>query len=132
MADTHSERRIAWSDAPDRGGPGWRGLDDEDLLSRIESMSAGPEADRLLLEVVASQRHFFIRQQAAKKISEPELLKGYADDRHIGQILVRVMTRKEDVAYLERLASQARHLEVRNAAAAQLQLVTRTVKGQGS
>lgn len=95
-------------------------------------MSAGPAADPFLLEVVASQRHFFIRQQAAKKVSEPERLKSHSDDRHIGQILVRVMTRREDVAYLEKLASQTRHLEVRNAAVAQLKLVSRILKGEGS
>jgi len=94
-------------------------------------MPAGSATDPFLLEVIASQRHFFIRQQAAKKVSEPELLKTHSDDRHIGQVLVRVMTRREDVAYLERLARGARHLEVRNAAVAQLKLVARALKGEG-
>ena len=131
MADALPERRVSWSDRPELGGPDWRALDDDDLLSRIESMPAGSATDPFLLEVIASQRHFFIRQQAAKKVSEPELLKTHSDDRHIGQVLVRVMTRREDVAYLERLARGARHLEVRNAAVAQLKLVARALKGEG-
>ena len=44
-------------------------------------------------------------------------------DRHIGQILVRQMTRAADVAYLERLRDDSRYLEVRKAADAQLRLI---------
>lgn len=132
MADAEPDRRLSWSEAPESGASGWRVLEDEALLGRIESTPAGSAADPFLLEVVASQRHFFIRQQAAKKISEPELLKRHSDDRHIGQILARVMTRREDVAYLERLASHTRHLEVRNAALAQLKRLAQAFKGEGS
>ncbi len=75
------------------------------------------------MEVVCSDRHFFVRQEAAKRIRKPDLLKELAGDRHIGQILVRRMTREEDRAYLEKLVAETRHLEVRNAADAQLRLV---------
>jgi hypothetical protein len=132
VADAQPERRLSWSDAAEPGAPGWRVLEDEALLGRIESTPVGSAADPFFLEVVGSQRHFFIRQQAAKKVSEPELLKRHSDDRHIGQILVRVMTRREDVAYLERLVSHTRHLEVRNAAIAQLKLLARALKGEDS
>jgi hypothetical protein len=103
---------------------GWLALSDEDLLYQIESLGDGPhDRDQLLLEVVQSDRHFFIRQEAAKKIRDPDLLKTHAEDRHIGQILVRVMTRNADVEYLERLSRETRYLEVRKAAEAQLRLI---------
>ena len=62
-------------------------------------------------------------RRAAKKIEDPHLLKDHSGDRHIGQILVRVMTRGENVAYLERLVAESRHIEVKKAAEAQLQLL---------
>ncbi len=103
---------------------GWLGLSDEDLLYQIESLGDEFHArDHVLLEVVQSDRHFFIRQEAAKKIRDPELLKTHAEDRHIGQILVRVMTRTADVEYLERLVRETRYLEVRKAAETQLRLI---------
>lgn len=108
---------------------GWLGLSDEDLLYQIESLGDGlHDRDDVLLEVVRSDRHFFIRQEAAKKIRDPELLKSHAEDRHIGQILVRVMTRTADVEYLERLASETRYLEVRKAAETQLQQITERLR----
>ena len=70
--------------------------------------------------MVKSDRHFFVRQEAAKKIRDPERLKAFAGDRHIGQILARQMRRDTDIAYLEQLLRESRHLEVRNAATAQL------------
>jgi len=90
------------------------------LLYEIKALEAAPEHDQPLLEVVRSNRHFFIRQEAAKKITQKELLKAYFDDRHIGQILVRGLTRKEDVDYLEKLIAGTRYIEVRRAANAQL------------
>ena len=75
------------------------------------------------MEVVRSERHFFVRQEAAKKIRDSELLKAHAGDRHIGQILVRVMTRTADMAYLQKLLAESRHLEVRKAAEAQLRMI---------
>jgi len=99
---------------------GWLALDDDELLYRIEAASAGPAADAALLEVVRSKRHFFIRQEAAKRIGEVRLLKEHSADRHIGQILVRGMTRREDIDYLQKLVTETRHLEVRKAAEAQL------------
>ena len=45
------------------------------------------------MEVVKSARHFFVRQEAAKRIRDHDRLKAHSGDRHIGQILVRGMTR---------------------------------------
>jgi hypothetical protein len=104
-------------------------LSDDDLLYQIESLPEGPhDRDDALVEVVRSERHFFIRQEAAKKIRDREVLKAFSQDRHIGQILVRVMNRNSDVAYLERLRSDSRHLEVRKAADAQLRHIAGTLK----
>jgi hypothetical protein len=127
--------------SPDRRRPaglapqppaGWLGLSDEDLLYEIESLGDGlHDRDDVLLEVVRSDRHFFIRQEAAKKIRDPDLLKTHAEDRHIGQILVRVMTRAADVEYLQRLVSETRYLEVRKAAESQLLLIAERLRSSG-
>jgi hypothetical protein len=117
-------RRAPWTSGPepaDRGS--WLSLDDDELLYRIEALPPGHDQDHALMDVVRSNRHFFIRQEAAKKIGDPELLKACSSDRHIGQVLVRVMKRAEDVAYLERLRDETRHLEVRKAAEAQLDII---------
>jgi len=122
-------RRPASSLAPLIGGGGWLLLKDDDLLYQIESLGGGPhERDQALLEVLQSDRHFFIRQEAAKKIRDPELLKSFVADRHIGQILVRQMTRAADVTYLERLRDESRYLEVRKAADAQLRIIAARAK----
>jgi len=106
------------------GSGGWLTLKDDDLLYQIESLGDQPhDKDHALVEVLQSDRHFFIRQEAAKKIRDPELLKAFAADRHIGQILVRQMTRAADISYLERLRDDSRYLEVRKAADAQLRLI---------
>ena len=60
---------------------------------------------------------------SAKKLNDTSHLKKHSHDRHIGQILVRVMNREEDMAYLEAILAESRHLEVRKAAKAQLELV---------
>ena len=99
---------------------GWLSLSDDELLFQVESLSRPHGKDEYLLEVLRSDRHFFVRQEAAKMIEDAELLKAHAGDRHIGQILVRSMNRIEDVAYLERLIAESRHIEVRKAAEAQL------------
>ena len=70
--------------------------------------------------MVESDRHFFIRQEAAKRVSDRNRLFAFEDDRHVGQILVRHLTRREDVTYLERLSSRSKHVEVRSAAQVQL------------
>jgi len=98
-------------------------MPDEELVYRIESLPADHAHDDELLAIVGSNRHFFVRQEAAKRIRDAERLKAFAHDRHIGQILARQMRREADAAYLERLAREGRHLEVRNAAAAQLSLL---------
>jgi|SRR5215470_13356935 len=123
--------RRAWKEGPEGSGggaAGWLALSDDDLLFRIEALGPEHDADAILMEVVRSDRHFFVRQEAAKRIRNAELLKGHAGDRHVGQILVRVMNRAEDIAYLERLVVESRHIEVRKAAEAQLRLVLARVE----
>jgi hypothetical protein len=128
MADEDpASRRKAWAEGPTDGG--WLAQTDDELLFRIEALGPGHQLDQTLLEVVRSNRHFFIRQEAAKKISDPHLLKEHSGDRHIGQILARRMTRAEDVAYLERLVAETRHLEVRKAADAQLAIIEKKERG---
>jgi hypothetical protein len=116
-----SQRR-PWTEGPDEEAPpdSWLGLEDDELLHRIETFDAQDNEDERLLEVVASHRHFFIRQEAAKRVRDRKRLFAFEDDRHIGQILVRHLTRREDVAYLERLSAQSHHVEVRSAAQVQL------------
>jgi hypothetical protein len=116
-----SQRR-PWTETPDEDAPpeSWLSLDDDELLHRIETFDARENADDRLLEVVASDRHFFIRQEAAKRVRDRGRLFAFEDDRHVGQILVRHLTRREDVTYLERLSNRSHHVEVR--AAAQVQL----------
>ena len=120
--DRRSRSSSALPDAP-RDGPGWLGLTDDDLLFEIERLPAGHDADTALLEVVQSPRHFFIRQEAAKKVRNQDRLKEHSGDRHIGQILVRGLNRTDDVAYLERLLVDSRHIEVKKAAEAQLRAI---------
>jgi hypothetical protein len=98
-------------------------LSDDELIFRIESLPVAHDQDAALMEVVRSVRHFFVRQEAAKKIRDAEQLKAHAGDRHIGQILARVMTRTADMAYLEKLMADSKHLEVRKAAEAQLRMI---------
>jgi hypothetical protein len=119
-------RRRPWTEGPEPAeapGSGWLSLSDDELLFRIEALPAEHDEDARLLEVVRSNRHFFVRQEAAKRIRNTERLKDHSGDRHIGQILVRGMHRAEDVEYLERLVADSRHLEVRKAAEAQLRII---------
>jgi len=108
------------------GDKGWLALPDDELVFRIESLGLQHAHDEDLLAVVWSHRHFFIRQEAAKRILDPERLKVFSGDRHIGQILARQMRREEDIDYLEQLLRESRHLEVRNAAQMQLRLLKKT------
>jgi DNA-binding NarL/FixJ family response regulator len=114
--------RRPWHEGPEdsRSTDSWLRLNDDELLHRIETVSSQHDTDERLLEVVASDRHFFIRQEAAKRIRRKKLLFPYEDDRHIGQILVRHLNRREDVTYLERLVMRCTHGEVRKAAQVQL------------
>jgi hypothetical protein len=114
--------RRPWHEGPDdEASPeSWLGLGDDELLHQIETLVPDDDNDGRLLEIVQSSRHFFIRQEAAKKIRDRSLLFPFEDDRHVGQILVRTLTRREDVTYLERLVARSHHAEVR--AAAQVQL----------
>jgi hypothetical protein len=118
---------------PVAGGPlagdtGWLALSDDELVFRIESLPADHAHDDDLVAVVRSHRHFFVRQEAAKRIRDAGRLKAFAGDRHIGQILARQMRREEDVDYLEQLARESQHLEVRNAAQAQLRLLKEALR----
>jgi hypothetical protein len=116
-AAEESPQREDWAEGPDEHAPpeSWLGFDDDDLLHRISRATPGDE-DEQLLEIVESDRHFFVRQEAAKKIGDRDLLFRFEDDRHIGQILVRHLNRREDVTYLERLVERSHHVEVRVAA----------------
>jgi len=123
-AGEEPSRRSAWLEGPHgSAAPGWLALSDDELLYQVEALTPGHDQDRMLVDVVRSDRHFFIRQEAAKKVGDADLLKAWSGDRHIGQVLVRVMKRAEDVAYLERLRDETRHLEVRKAAEAQLDII---------
>jgi hypothetical protein len=120
------DRRSGTSSAlpdPPRDGERWLAKSDDDLLFEIERLPAGHDADTELLDVVQSARHFFIRQEAAKKVRNQDRLKEHSSDRHIGQILVRGLNRTDDVAYLERLVVASRHIEVKKAAEAQLRAI---------
>src|SRR5688572_1530556 len=103
--DRPDPTRQPWTEGPEDATPAesWLRLHDDELLHKIETMGSPHDADERLLEVVASGRHFFIRQEAAKRIRRKKLLFPYEDDRHIGQILVRHLNRREDLTYLERL-----------------------------
>jgi hypothetical protein len=125
MADYFRTEVAAGPGADDSG---WLALSDDELLFRIESLPLDHAADEELLTVVRSNRHFFVRQEAAKKIRDAERLKAFAGDRHIGQILARQMRREEDIDYLEQLLRESRHLEVRNAAKVQLRLLKDLLK----
>jgi len=117
-------RRTPWVAGPEpAAASGWLALDDDDLLFRIEGLAPDHGDDDALMEVVRSARHFFVRQEAAKKIRDHRRLRAHSGDRHIGQILVRAMNRREDAAYLESLVRESRHIEVKKAAEAQLGLL---------
>jgi hypothetical protein len=115
-------RRTPWVAGP-AAASGWLALDDDELLFRIERLGPDHGDDDALMEVVRSARHFFVRQEAAKKIRDHRRLRAHSGDRHIGQILVRAMNRREDAAYLESLVRESRHIEVKKAAEAQLGLL---------
>lgn len=119
------QRRRPWREGPQASRDAWLALSDDELLYRIESLADGDDEDDALIKVIESDRHFFVRQEAAKKVRNVHLLKGHSGDRHIGQILVRGMNRQEDVDYLRKLLAESRHLEVRKAAEVQLRLLTR-------
>ena len=117
-------RRTPWVAGPEpAAATGWLALDDDELLYRIERLGSDHGEDDALMDVVRSVRHFFVRQEAAKKIRDHRRLRAHSGDRHIGQILVRAMTRREDAAYLESLVRDSRHIEVKKAAEAQLLLL---------
>jgi len=125
---THGrDLRRASVPGPLPGDTGWLALPDDDLVFRIESLGAHHPHDDDLIAVVRSNRHFFIRQEAAKRIRDTDRLKSFAGDRHIGQILARQMRRYSDIDYLEQLLRDSRHLEVRNAAQVQLRLLKETL-----
>lgn len=101
----------------------WLTLSDEELIHRIEGLGKGHGVDPLLMDVVGSQRHFFVRQVAARKVEDSKLLHEHWDDRTIGQILVRGLSRADDVAYLEKLSRESRYGDVRSVASAELKTI---------
>jgi hypothetical protein len=101
----------------------WLQMDDDELIHRIETLENDHTLDDVLLDIVGSERHFFVRQSAAKKIRDPKLLHEHWDDRHIGQILVRGVSRMDDLAYLESLLQRSRYPDVREATQAQIQSI---------
>lgn len=121
MANSRGSRPPTY--VPLAGEGGWLTLSDDELLFKIQTLPPDHGHDDDLVAVVRSERHFFIRQEAAKHIRDHARLKAFAVDRHIGQILVRRMRRAADVVYLEQLVRESRHLEVRKAAQAQLDLL---------
>lgn len=123
MSEPPPSRRKSWKQGPDGAGSELLSLSDDELLFWVEALPPNHDDDYGLLEVVRSDRHFFVRQEAAKRIRDLHLLREHSGDRHIGQILVRGMTRSEDRGYLEKLIAESRHLEVRKAAEAQLRLI---------
>jgi hypothetical protein len=128
------DRRRPWRAEAEggRSSESWLALPDDELLLRIQASDAGKEAQDRLIAVVHSERHFFLRQEAAKRIRDLDLLLPFADDRHVGQVLVRRMTRNEDAAYLEGLMARTPFLEVKRAAAAQLTVLRETGLGPPS
>ncbi len=124
MDESASERRLT-NVGPAPGETGWLALVDDELLFRIQSLAPEHGQDDDLVAVVRSDRHFFVRQEAAKRIRDPDRLKAFASDRHVGQILARRMMREGDIEYLEELVRDSRHLEVRKAAKAQLEKLKR-------
>lgn len=128
-----SQRR-PWTEGPAGDAPSgsWLALDDDELLSRIETLDERHDQDDRLLDVVSSDRHFFVRQEAAKRVRDRSRLFAFEGDRHIGQILVRHLTRREDVDYLQRLSSRSHHVEVRSAAQVQLARLWRRLETAGA
>jgi hypothetical protein len=124
------EARKPVAPGPLAGDTGWLALSDDELVYRIESLGPDHAHDEDLLAVVRSARHFFVRQEAAKRIREADRLKAFAGDRHIGQILARQMRRDSDIEYLEQLLRESRHLEVSNAAQAQLRLLREALRAR--
>jgi hypothetical protein len=132
MGDPSQRQR--WVEGPDEEAPleSWLTLDDDELLHRIETFDGRENEDDRLLEVVESHRHFFLRQEAAKRVKDRSRLFAFEDDRHVGQILVRHLTRREDVTYLERLSARSHHVEVRSAAQVQLARLWRRLDAPGA
>ncbi len=129
MVEGLPPRRPAAASLP--GQDGWLALSDDDLLFQIQSLPPDHDDNEELLRIIRSSRHFFLRQEAAKRLRDPGRLKAFAGDRHIGQILARHMERGSDIDYLERLSRDSRHLEVRNAARAQLHALLKAKRPRG-
>jgi hypothetical protein len=117
--------RRPWRPGPVSSDSGWLAMNDDEILFRLETLEPDLAHDPFLMEIVRSDRHFFVRQEAAKKIFDVDHLKAHLHDRHIGQILARGMARREDIAYLRRLLHESHHVEVRKAAEAQLGILKR-------
>jgi hypothetical protein len=98
----------------------WRILDDDDLLEGIRSLPPDHAHDRELMEIVRSDRHLFLRQEAAQRLRDERRLREIRADRRVGPILSRDLRRRSDREFLQRLAAGSRHPGVREAAVARL------------
>ena len=118
-------QRAPWVSGPEpAAASGWLALDDDELLFRIERLPPEHGEDDALMEVVRSARHFFVRQEAAKRIRDQRPPQGpLRRPPHRTDPRAR-HDRREDAAYLESLVRESRHIEVKKAAEAQLSLLT--------
>ena len=97
---------------------------DDDLLFEIERLPAGHDADAAPPRGRAERAPFLHPPGGGQEGAESRPAEGRTPaDRHIGQILVRGLNRTDDVAYLERLLVESRHVEVKKAAEAQLRAI---------
>jgi hypothetical protein len=102
----------------------WRAHDDGALLAWLHSLPAQHDRDEVVLEIVGSRRHIYVRQVAAAAISNPARLRGFMSSRDIGPLLTRPLSRVEDLAYLADLAQSCRYPEVRRLARNHLEELT--------
>lgn len=98
----------------------WRG-DDCTLLGWLHALPRDHGCDEVLLEIVASDRHLYVRQAAALAMSDSERLVKYLRHHQMLPILTRKLSRVEDLAYLADLVQTSRNPQVRQRAQSQLQ-----------
>jgi hypothetical protein len=110
-SDARGRRPMAYVPLPGEGG--WLGLADDDLLDRILSLGPDHTHDDELIGIVRSDRHLFVRQEAARRVRDDARLQALTADRHVGPILSRKLRRDSDLVYLENLAHNSRFSEVR-------------------
>jgi len=132
---TDPSQRQAWTDGPGGDAPGddappdsWLFLDDDALLQRIASLDSAADEDEHLLEIVTSHRHFFVRQEAAKRVKDGGASTPSRTTGTSGRSSFATCPRREDLTYLERISMLSRHVEIRQAAQVQLARVWRRLE----